>query len=184
VEAREKIGTIDILVNNAGVGAATPLVDLSDRDIDLNLDINLRATIMLTREVLRGMLTGDGGAIINIASQAAKRGFANISHYSASKAGVLGFTTSLAAEVGPKVRVNSISPGAVLTAMMENNIRKLQDEKGLSREGAMANWTAQTPMGRMQTPDDIANAVLFLASDAASEITGEGMNVSGGSTTN
>jgi NAD(P)-dependent dehydrogenase (short-subunit alcohol dehydrogenase family) len=183
-DATVRLGSVDILVNNAGVGGSRSLVKLSDKELDLNLDVNLRATILLTRELLRGMLERGDGVVINISSQAGKRGFPDISHYSASKAGVLGFTRSLAAEVAPHVRVNAICPGMVLTGMMQNNIRQTSEQKGISLDEARAEWGSGIPMGRMQQPVDIANAVLFLASDAAREITGEALNVSGGQTTN
>ena len=129
------------------------------------------------------MCSSDLGVIINISSQAGKRGFPDITHYSASKAGVLGFTRSLAAEVAPEVRVNAICPGMVLTRMMRNNIRQTSEQKRISLDDAYAEWSSGIPMGRMQQPVDIANAALFLASDAAREITGEALNVSGGQTT-
>jgi NAD(P)-dependent dehydrogenase (short-subunit alcohol dehydrogenase family) len=182
-DVTERLGGVDILVNNAGVGGSRPLVELSDEELDLNLNVNLRATILLTRELLRGMLERGEGVVINISSQAGKRGFPDITHYSASKAGVLGFTGSLAAEVAPKVRVNAICPGMVLTGMMRNNIRQTSERKGISLDDAYAEWSSGIPMGRMQQPVDIANAALFLASDAAREITGEALNVSGGQTT-
>jgi meso-butanediol dehydrogenase / (S,S)-butanediol dehydrogenase / diacetyl reductase len=182
-DVTERLGSVNILVNNAGVGGSRPLVELSDEELDLNLNVNLRATILLTRELLRGMLERGEGVVINISSQAGKRGFPDITHYSASKAGVLGFTRSLAAEVAPKVRVNAICPGMVLTGMMQNNIRQTSERKEISLDDAYAEWSSGIPMGRMQQPVDIANAALFLASDAAREITGEALNVSGGQTT-
>jgi meso-butanediol dehydrogenase / (S,S)-butanediol dehydrogenase / diacetyl reductase len=182
-DVTERLGSVNILVNNAGVGGSRPLVELSDEELDLNLNVNLRATILLTRELLRGMLERGEGVVINISSQAGKRGFPDITHYSASKAGVLGFTRSLAAEVAPKVRVNAICPGMVLTGMMQNNIHQTSERKEISLDDAYAEWSSGIPMGRMQQPVDIANAALFLASDAAREITGEALNVSGGQTT-
>jgi NAD(P)-dependent dehydrogenase (short-subunit alcohol dehydrogenase family) len=178
----ELMGGVDILVNNAGVGGSRSLVELSDEELDLHLNVNLRATILLTRELLRGMLEQGDGVIINISSQAGKRGFPGITHYSASKAGVIGFTRSLAAEAAPHVRVNAVCPGMVLTAMMQNNIQATSDQKNISFDDARAEWSSGIPMGRMQQASDVANAVLFLASDAASEITGEALNVSGGQT--
>jgi meso-butanediol dehydrogenase / (S,S)-butanediol dehydrogenase / diacetyl reductase len=182
-EAVERLGRVDILVNNAGVGGSRPLVELSTEELDLILSVNLRAVILLTRELLPGMLERGDGVVINISSQAGKRGFPDISHYSASKAGVLGFTRSLAAELAPKVRVNAICPGMVLTGMMRNNIHRTSERKGISLGDAYSEWSSGIPMGRMQQPIDIANAALFLASDAAREITGEALNVSGGQTT-
>jgi len=183
-EAVALVGGIDILVNNAGIGGSRPLAELSDAEVDLDLQVNLRATILLTREVIRGMLDRRDGVIINIASQAAKQGFADISHYSASKAGILGFTRSLAAELAPTIRVNAICPGMVMTPMMQMNIKQTSEAKKISLEEAAVEWSRGIPMGRMQKPADIANATLFLSSDLASEITGEAMNVSGGQTTN
>jgi len=182
-DVTEHLGSVNILVNNAGVGGSRPLVELSDEELDLNLNVNLRATILLTRELLRGMLQRGEGVVINISSQAGMRGFPDISHYSASQAGVLGFTRSLAVEVAPKVRVNAICPGMVLTTMMLSNIRQTSERKEISLDEAKAEWSSGIPMGRMQQPIDIANAALFLASDAAREITGEALNVSGGQTT-
>jgi NAD(P)-dependent dehydrogenase (short-subunit alcohol dehydrogenase family) len=178
----EKYGGIDILVNNAGVGGSVPFSDLSEAELDLHLNVNLRATILLTSAVIGGMLDRGRGSVINIASQAAKRGFPGISHYSASKAGVIGFTMALAAEVAPAVRVNAICPGMVLTKMMHDNIRTTSEKKGISYNESYAEWSSGIPMGGMQQPSDIANAALFLASDAAGQITGEALNVSGGQT--
>jgi NAD(P)-dependent dehydrogenase (short-subunit alcohol dehydrogenase family) len=177
------LGGIDILINNAGVGGSGPLTELTDAEVDLQLNVNLRATIILTRELIRGMLDRGAGVVVNIASQAAKRGFPGITHYTASKAGVLGFTTSLAVEVAPAVRVNAICPGTVMTPMMQANIDKTSRTKNISRDEAIAEWSEGIPMGRMQQPEDVANAALFLSSDLASEITGEALNVSGGQTT-
>ena len=182
-QAEESFGGVDVLVNNAGVGAGCPFPELSDADLDLTLDVNLRATILLTREVIRGMLARGDGAVVNIASQAATDPSPQASHYAASKAGVVGFTTSLSAEVAPAVRVNAICPGMVMTGMMENNISLTMASKGITNEESLAQWSSGIPMERMQQPEDIAKSVLFLASDAASEITGIALYVTGGQTT-
>jgi NAD(P)-dependent dehydrogenase (short-subunit alcohol dehydrogenase family) len=179
-QAVSKLGGIDVLVNNAGVGGSVPLIESTDDYIDLVLRINLRAVILLSREVVKQMLKQGSGSIINVASQAARRGFPDITHYSASKAGVLGFTISLAIELAPKIRVNAINPGMVATAMMENNVKKTSADKGISYEEAYKEWTKPIPLARMQQPADVARAILFLASSDAGEITGETMNVNGG----
>jgi NAD(P)-dependent dehydrogenase (short-subunit alcohol dehydrogenase family) len=179
-EAKSRLGGIDVLVNNAGIGRGIPLVESSDEYIDQVLAVNLRAVMLLTREVLRFMLEQGDGSIINIASQAAKRGYPDISHYSASKAGVLGFTIALAVEVAPVVRVNAVCPGMVETTMMKNNIEQTSREQQISYQAAYDQWRAPIPLGRLQQPEDVSNGVLFLASEAASEITGEALNVSGG----
>jgi NAD(P)-dependent dehydrogenase (short-subunit alcohol dehydrogenase family) len=182
-EVTDRLGGVDILVNNAGVSVHVPLVECTDEVIDLNLNVNLRAVMLLTREFLRGMLERGRGSVINMSSQAAKRGWPENTHYSASKAGILGFTLALAAEVAPAVRVNAVCPGMVMSGMMENNIRATSEHKGISYDAAYDEWSSGIPMGRMQRTTDVANAVLFLASDQASEITGEALNVSGGQTT-
>lgn len=181
-DVQSKLGGLDILVNNAGVGKAVSLVDTDDAHLDLVLDVNLRAVIALTRELIPALVhSGASSSIVNLASQAAKVGNADITVYSASKAGVIGFTRSLAAELaGSGVRVNSVCPGTVLTPMMENNIRQTSEEGGISYEEAYAVWASPIPLGRMQAPANIADAIAFLASDLASEITGEALNVSGG----
>jgi NAD(P)-dependent dehydrogenase (short-subunit alcohol dehydrogenase family) len=182
-EVIDRLGGIDILVNNAGVSMHVPLVECADEVIDLNLDVNLRAVMLLTRGLLRGMLQRGRGNVVNVSSQAAKRGWPENTHYSASKAGVLGFTLALAAEVAPTVRVNAVCPGMVMSGMMRGNIRATSEHKHISYDEAYEEWSSGIPMGRMQRTTDIANAVLFLASDDASEITGEALNVSGGQTT-
>ena len=179
-EATARLGGIDVLVNNAGVGRAVSLIESSDEYIDDVLDINLRAVLLMTREILPSMQGQGGGSIVNIASQAAKRGFSNLSLYTASKAGVLGFTIALAMELVPTIRVNAVCPGQVSTDMMKNNVQQTSREQNISYEAAYAQWVKPIPMGRFQEPSDIANAVLFLSSPAASEITGEALNVSGG----
>jgi NAD(P)-dependent dehydrogenase (short-subunit alcohol dehydrogenase family) len=178
----EIYGGVDILVNNAGVGGSVPFLDLSERELDLHLNVNLRATILVTQALIGGMLDRGRGSVINIASQAARRGFPEISHYSASKAGVIGFTMALAVEVAPAVRVNAICPGMVLTKMMHDNILTTSEKKGISYDESYAEWSSGIPMGGMQQSSDVANATLFLASDAAGQITGEALNVSGGQT--
>jgi 3-oxoacyl-[acyl-carrier protein] reductase len=159
-DVTDRLGGVDVLVNNAGVSMHVSLVDCPDHVINLNLDVNLRAVMLLTREFLRGMIEQGRGNVINIASQAAKRGWPENTHYSASKAGVLGFTLALAAEVAPEVRVNAVCPGMVFTGMMQNNIRVTSERKAISYDAAYEEWSLGIPMGRMQKPVDIANAVL------------------------
>lgn len=180
--AGQEFEALDLLVNNAGVGKAVKLEHTDDEHLDLVLDVNLRAVIALTRDLLPLLRRSDGPAsVVNLASQAAKVGNADITVYSASKAGVIGFTRSLAAELaGEGIRVNSVCPGTVLTPMMENNIRQTSEERGIGYEEAYAVWAAPIPLSRMQRPGDIADAIAFLASELASEITGESLNVSGG----
>jgi NAD(P)-dependent dehydrogenase (short-subunit alcohol dehydrogenase family) len=179
-ECATRLGGIDVLVNNAGIGRSASLQESRDDEIDAVLDINLRAMLILTRELLPAISRDGRGAIVNIASQAAKNGYANLTVYSASKAGVLGFTIALARELAPAVRVNAVCPGQVLTDMMKANVEQTSREQSISYEEAHGQWVEPIPMGRFQEPADVANAVLFLASPYAKEITGESMNVSGG----
>jgi 3-oxoacyl-[acyl-carrier protein] reductase len=167
------LGDVDVLVNNAGIGRAESLPTSTDDYIDAVLDINLRAVLILTRELLPSLTRKAGGSIVNISSQAAKNGYANLSVYSASKAGVLGLTVALARELVPTVRVNAVCPGQVFTDMMKANVEQTSREQGISYEDAYAQWVAPIPMGRFQAPSDIASAVMFLCSPAAKEITGD-----------
>jgi NAD(P)-dependent dehydrogenase (short-subunit alcohol dehydrogenase family) len=175
-----ELGGVDVLVNNAGIGASVPLPELRIEDLDAVFAVNTRGPILLARALLPAMYEQQFGRIIQIASSAAKFGAPNISHYSASKAALIGFTRALAIEAVPHVTVNAVCPGIVNTSMMDRNIRDTMRAKGIDHDAAVAEWTSPIPMGRMQQPEDIAQAVLFLASREASEITGEALNVSGG----
>jgi NAD(P)-dependent dehydrogenase (short-subunit alcohol dehydrogenase family) len=179
-ECSSRLGGIDILVNNAGIGRSVSLSDSTDEEIDAVLNVNLRSMLILTRELLPAISRDGQGAIVNVASQAAKNGYANLSLYTASKAGVLGFTIALARELVPAVRVNAVCPGQVFTDMMQANVNQTSREQDIPYEEAYEQWVSPIPMRRFQEPADVANAVLFLASPYAKEITGEAMNVSGG----
>lgn len=178
--AHEQFGKIDLLVNNAGVCTLNLCVDLSETEWDLVLDVNLKGLWLCTKHFLR--LLGDHeGAIVNVASQAAKRAQKFTAHYSASKMGVIGFTRAVAVEVAPRVRVNAVSPGTIDTSMIEQEIdwRIARGEQS-DPEAVRSQWLDRIPMARFQTPADVAKVILFLASDEASEITGNAINVSGG----
>jgi NAD(P)-dependent dehydrogenase (short-subunit alcohol dehydrogenase family) len=179
--ALEALGRVDVLVNNAGVGFSSALEDLSVEDIDDVLDVNSRGPILLSRAIVPHMAERGSGSIVNISSISAKLGAANIAPYSASKAALIGFTRALAMELAPKgIRVNAVCPGSTNTPMMDNNIRMTMEEKGITYEEAHALWVANVPTKVMIEPEDIADAVLFLASDRARMITGESLNVSAG----
>jgi 3-oxoacyl-[acyl-carrier protein] reductase len=168
----ERYGGIDALVNNAAVGrfGAFPLARLSD--IDESITINLRSNIVLTRLVTPAMAARGGGAIVNISSVNALRGNAGVAVYSATKAGLDGFTRSLARELGPKnIRVNSLAPGYFESDMVS----------GLS-ERQLRRIVRSTPLGRLGTIAEIVTAVLFLISPAASFITGHTLVIDGGIT--
>jgi NAD(P)-dependent dehydrogenase (short-subunit alcohol dehydrogenase family) len=180
-QALSTLKRVDTLVNNAGVGFHSALEKLSVEDIDKVLGVNTRAPILLARAVVSHMISRGSGSIINISSAAAKIGYPNLAPYSASKAALIGFTRALAIELAPyDIRVNAVCPGVTNTAMMANNIRHRMEEKGISYELALAEFVGNVPNKQMIEPEDIANAVLFLASDRARSITGEALNVSAG----
>jgi NAD(P)-dependent dehydrogenase (short-subunit alcohol dehydrogenase family) len=176
----ERLGRVDVLVNNAGVASMGSCVDLTDDQWDLVMDVNVRGVFLCTQAVLPHMLDRGSGAIVNTGSEAGLQPHPLVTHYCAAKAAAIMFTRAVALEVAPAVRVNAVCPGTVNTDMMAQNYASETALTGASREEIEKGLVSHTPMGRLQTPRDIANAVLFLASDDASEITGHALNVSGG----
>ena len=163
-------GKVDILVNNAGITKDGLLMRMSEADWDAVLDINLKGTFLFTKAFSRSLLKQRSGRIVNIASVIGLIGNAGQCNYGASKAGVIGFTKSAAREVASRgITVNAIAPGFIETAMTA----KISPE---AREGLLK----QIPLGNLGQPDDVANAVLFLASPAARYITGQVLSVDGG----
>lgn len=177
-----RFGGCDILVSNAGVSTMARAVDLTDKDWDFNFSVNTRGVFLTNQIVARRLLAdGGGGVIINTASLAAKVGAPLLAHYSASKFAVLGWTQALARELAPHgVRVNAVCPGFVKTSMQSREVAWEAQLRGLTPEAVVADYIAQTPLGRLEEPDDVADVVMFLASDAARFMTGQGINVTGG----
>jgi len=181
-----RFGRVDIFVNNAGIAVGSvPLVEVTERNLDAMIAVNLKGAYLGTQAAARQMIAqGDGGRIINTASQAGKSGWPLLSVYSATKFAVIGMTQSAAKELGAHgITVNAVCPGTVDTELSnspdgiwEMNARAL----GISREEVRAGVVKDIPLGRFQTPDDVADAFVFLASDAAGYITGEAMNSTGG----
>jgi meso-butanediol dehydrogenase / (S,S)-butanediol dehydrogenase / diacetyl reductase len=178
-----ELGRVDVFVNNAGIVTMAKVTDLPEDDWDRVMDVNAKSVFLTTRAIVPHMLDHGGGAIVNIASQAGKRGYGLIAHYCASKAAVMGFSKSLALEVAPTVRVNCVCPGVVSTPMVDQEFAWQTEMTGESVEEITATWVSAIPMGRFQQPENIADVVLFLASDAASEMTGQCINVTGGMVT-
>lgn len=163
-----EIGNVDILVNNAGIAQFSLLSDISGSDWDRMLDTNLKSTFLCSKEASKGMIRRGSGRIINISSVWGIVGASCETHYSASKAGLIGFTRALAKELGPSgITVNCVSPGVIDTDM--NAHLSDEDMKALCDE---------TPLGKIGKPEDVAQAVLFFA-DAAF-VTGENLAVTGG----
>ena len=163
-------GRLDVLVNNAGVAVDGLVMRVKDDDWDKQLDTNLRGPFALIRAASRPMMKQRSGAIINVTSVIGEMGNGGQSAYSASKAGLIGLTKSVARELASRnIRVNAVSPGFVGTDMTSYL-------EGETREKMLA----AIPLARLGTPEEIANAVIFLASDAAAYITGEVLKVNGG----
>lgn len=171
---RKQWGSLDILVNNAGVTQPAKVLDTTEEDFDRIISVNLKGTFFLSKAVLPGMIENGFGRIINMSSVSAKRGGGVFggAHYSAAKAGLLAFSKALSREVAMNgITINSLTPGLVAT-----DIRG-----GLESPDAQAKMTAEVPCRRMGTPEEIAAAVCFLASDEAGYITGEEIDINGGS---
>ena len=181
-ETRKRFGQIDVLVNNAGLlGPVKAVEEISPAEWDEVLAVNLRAPFLLSRLVLPDMYSRNSGSIINISSVAAKGAFQWNSPYAASKAGLVGFTRTLAAESARKgVRVNAICPGPVETEMFQALGKGLAELLHGDPEKLFQGFLAGILQGRPQTADEVAAAALFLASSEASAITGQTLNVDGG----
>src|SRR5688500_6058230 len=181
-EAIAALGGIDLLVANAGVSTMRRAVDLTDNDWDYNFDVNARGVFLTNQIICRHFLAeGRNGVIVNTASLAAKVGAPLLAHYSASKFAVLGWTQALAREMAPHgIRVNAVCPGFVRTSMQEREIVWEAELRGMTPEAVFAEYVSLTPLGRIEEPEDVADVVLFLASDASRFMTGQGVNVTGG----
>lgn len=169
-KVKETLSEVDILVNNAGISHVGLLTDMSDAEWDKLMAADLSSVFYCCKAALPAMLRAHSGVIINIASMWGEVGASCEAAYSAAKAGVIGLTKALAKEVGPSgIRVNAVSPGVVMTDMM----------KDFSKED-IAALKEETPLMSLGMPEDIAQAVLFLASDKARFITGQVLSVNGG----
>lgn len=175
-----ELGRIDHLVNNAGTITIAPIVAIDESDWDRVIDVNLKGVFLGLKCVLPHMLARGSGTVVNIASQAGKRGNRYIAHYNASKAGVISLTQTAALEAAPTVRVNCVCPGIINTDLQEQEYDIVSRLTGRSRDEIKEEWIASMPLGRFQEVDDVAAAVLFLASDDSRQTTGEALNVSGG----
>lgn len=169
-EVQEAFGSIDILINNAGITKDNLLMRISEEDFDQVIEVNLKSVFNLTKAVIRPMMKQRAGSIINMSSVVGLKGNAGQANYAASKAGIIGFSKSVALELGSRnVRSNVIAPGFIETEMTD----KLD-------EAVVKGWTDAIPLKRGGTPKDIANACVFLASDMSSYVTGQTLTIDGG----
>jgi 3-oxoacyl-[acyl-carrier protein] reductase len=172
-EVAREFGRIDILINNAGITRDNLLMRMTEMDWDLVIKVNLKSVFNLTKAVQKYMLKQRFGSIVNMSSVVGVSGNAGQSNYSASKAGLIGFTKSIAQELGSRnIRCNAIAPGFIetdMTAKLPEDVRKA--------------WAEQIPLRRGGKPEDVAKACVFLASDLSEYITGQVLNVCGGMNT-
>ena len=169
-EVVKDFGTVDVLINNAGITRDGLLMRMSEEQWDEVIHTNLKSVFNLTKAAMRTMLKARSGSIINMSSVVGVKGNAGQANYAASKAGILGFTKSVALEIGSRnVRCNAIAPGFIETEMT-----------GALDQEVVNQWREAIPLKRGGTPEDVANLCLFLASDMSAYITGQTINVDGG----
>ena len=182
VAAFQRLDKLDILVNNAGIaGPSAPIIEISREEFDETLAINLTGAFLCAREAARMMMRAGRGRIINISSIAGVRAYSLRTPYSASKWGMIGLTRSLATELGQyNIQVNAICPGAVEGERMETVIAKRAAASGQSEDVVRAMFAGQAALKRFVRPTDISDMVLFLASAAGENITGQALEVSAG----
>ncbi|KAG8630936.1 hypothetical protein KVT40_000076 [Elsinoe batatas] len=169
-------GHLDTLINNAGICTFSPLAEVTLPLLQRHLDINTTAPFRLAQAAAKHMITRSKGSIVNIASITASLGSANLTHYSTSKAALLGMTASMCVELGGKgVRINSVCPGTIETTM---------NREDLGKGGKREEMARRVPLGRLGRPEDVAQAVVWLASDRAGYVSGQSLLVDGGAGVN
>ena len=169
-EVIKEFGSIDVLINNAGITKDNLLMRMSEEDYDKVIQVNLKSVFNMTKAVIKPMMSQRKGSIINMSSIVGVKGNAGQANYAASKAGIIGFTKSVALELGSRnIRCNAIAPGFIETEMT-----------AVLDENTVNEWRKSIPLKRGGTPEDVANACVFLASDNSAYITGQTLNVDGG----
>jgi acetoin reductase-like protein len=180
----EEFGTIDILVNNAGVGIFNPIFDIDEKELDLQYEVNVKGLFFAMQAAAEHMVKKNSGKIVNLASQAGRRGEALALSYCMSKAAVISMTQSAALALAPnKINVNAVAPGVVDTPFWVEVDKKFAKILDLPIGEHKRRVVESIPLGRIEQPEDVAKAVAFLASDDADYITGQTLNVDGGNVT-
>jgi NAD(P)-dependent dehydrogenase (short-subunit alcohol dehydrogenase family) len=178
---RDRFGPIDILINNAGAATSAPFLKTDAEAFRAMLALNLEAPAEAARLVLPGMLTRRWGRIVNVASTAGLKGYAYVSAYVAAKHGLVGLTRALALEIASKgVTVNAVCPGFTETELVAKSIESIIAKTGRTEEEARAALAASNPQGRLITPDEVAQTIVWLCGDGASGINGAAVPVAGG----
>jgi NAD(P)-dependent dehydrogenase (short-subunit alcohol dehydrogenase family) len=175
-------GGLDIVCANAGISTMNRVTELTEKEWDANMAVNAKGVFLTNRAAVRRWRAArTPGVIVNTASMAGKTGAPLLAHYAASKFAVVGFTQSLAKEVGADgIRANCVCPGYVRTAMQERELAWEGALRGMTPEAVRAEYVSLTPLGRIEEPEDVADVVLFLASDLSRFMTGEAVCVTGG----
>jgi len=181
-DIEKELGPIDIWVNNAGISKIIPFLECTEELWDLTVRINLKGTFVGCQTAIKHMLARKSGVIINMSSQSGKAGNSHYEAYCASKFGIIGLTQSLAVEFAREgIRVNALCPGVVFTPLWDEQLKDYAGKRSLKPEEVRPYLESKIPMGRLCTPGDVARAVVFLASDDATYITGQSINLAGGS---
>lgn len=181
-EIERALGPIEVWVNCAGVSYIIPFLECSEDIWKQTLDINLTGTFVCCRAALRRMVTRERGVILSMSSQSGKAGNSHYAAYCASKFGVIGLTQSLALEFAPHgIRVNALCPGVVFTPLWDQMLDDYARKRNMRPEEVKPYLESKIPLGRLCTPEDVANTAVFLASDEAAYMTGQAINISGGS---
>ncbi len=181
-EIETALGAITIWVNNAGISRILPFLECTDEIWDQTLLVNLKGTFIGCQTAIRRMLPRRRGSVINMSSQSGKAGNSHYAAYCASKFGIIGLTQSLAVEFARHgIRVNAICPAVVMTPMWEAQVKDYARKRNMKPEEVRPYMESRIPLGRLAEPEEIARVAVFLAGDDASYVTGQAVNVSGGS---
>jgi NAD(P)-dependent dehydrogenase (short-subunit alcohol dehydrogenase family) len=181
-EIEQQLGDLDIWVNNAGISRVVPFLDCSDQMWDATLRVNLTGTFIGCQAAIRRMLPRQRGVILNMSSQSGKVGSSHYAAYCASKFGIIGLTQSLAIEFARQgIRVNALCPGVVFTPLWDEQMADYANKRGIAPGQVRPYMEERIPVGRACHEHDVASAAVFLASDDAAYITGQAINLSGGS---